>query len=105
LATSSTIDLRAATTTFQTLPLPPETKQKLKEQQTQKEANDEATDTKQDNHVPIWKREPDIVLPLLFEALMDVTIEEKDVTVTLRAPGTISGKHALHTFKSLTSYF
>lgn len=35
----------------------------------------------------------DIILPLLFEVIINITIQGKPKNVTLRAPGTISGKH------------
>jgi hypothetical protein len=37
-------------------------------------------------------KEEDVILPLLFEAVLHITIQDRPETVTLRAPGTISGK-------------
>jgi hypothetical protein len=37
-------------------------------------------------------KEEDVILPLLFEAVLHVTIQDRPESVTLRAPGTISGK-------------
>jgi hypothetical protein len=34
----------------------------------------------------------EVILPLLFEAVLNITIQGRPETVTLRAPGTISGK-------------
>jgi hypothetical protein len=36
--------------------------------------------------------EDEVILPLLFEAVLHITIQGRPETVTLRAPGTISGK-------------
>jgi hypothetical protein len=37
-------------------------------------------------------KEDEVILPLLFEAVLHITIQGRPETVTLRAPGTISGK-------------
>lgn len=42
-------------------------------------------------------KDADVILPLLFEVKLKVSIQSKDDTVTLRAPGTISGKY-LHVY-------
>jgi hypothetical protein len=36
--------------------------------------------------------EDEVILPLLFEAVLHINIQDRPETVTLRAPGTISGK-------------
>ena len=36
--------------------------------------------------------DPDVILPLLFEIDLKIAVQNKDCTVTLRAPGTISGE-------------
>lgn len=38
-------------------------------------------------------KDADVILPLLFEVELKVSIQSKDDTVTLRAPGTISGMY------------
>mmetsp|Transcript_25564 Transcript_25564/g.38023 ORF Transcript_25564/g.38023 Transcript_25564/m.38023 type:complete len:821 (-) Transcript_25564:618-3080(-) len=74
LATSSSILLTAVVTTFQPLNLPPEVKAKVEAEKKE------------------GKSENDVVLPIIFEALTDVTIQGQPFTVPLRAPGTISAK-------------
>ena len=62
---SSIIKVDSAKTTFKTLPLP------------ESAANQ--------------PKEADVILPLLLEVDLQVSIQNKDDTVTLRAPGTIAG--------------
>lgn len=38
-------------------------------------------------------KEGDVILPLLFEVVLNVSVQDKEERVTLRAPGTISGKN------------
>lgn len=38
-------------------------------------------------------KESDVILPLLFEVVLNVSVQDKEERVILRAPGTISGKH------------
>jgi hypothetical protein len=47
-------------------------------------------------------KEADVILPLLLEVDMQVSIQSKNDTVTLRAPGTISGKYTV--LLSLTAF-
>lgn len=63
---SCSIKLKSTTTTFKTLPLPPSTRGQPKE--------------------------ADAILPLLFEARLKLSIQDKEETVSLRAPGTIAGE-------------
>jgi hypothetical protein len=66
---SSTINVISAKTTFKTLAMP-------------KSAVGHA-------------KEADVILPLLLEVDMQVSIQSKSDTVTLRVPGTISGKYTV----------
>lgn len=63
---SCSVKLKTTTTTFQTLPLPDSARGQPKE--------------------------ADAILPLLFEAQIQLSIHDKVETVSLRAPGTIAGK-------------
>lgn len=63
---SAKIKADSTETSFQTLPLPPSAAGKPKD--------------------------ADVILPLLFEAHMHITIQDKSETVLIRAPGTVSGK-------------
>lgn len=63
---SSNIEIKSTETSFKTLPLPDEARSQPKE--------------------------ADVILPLLFEAKLQVSIQGKDDSVFLRAPGTISGE-------------
>jgi hypothetical protein len=63
---ASIIKVDSATTTFKTLPLP-------------------ESAASQPKHA-------DVILPLLLEVDLQISIQKKDDSVTLRAPGTISGK-------------
>lgn len=63
---SSIIKVQSAHTTFKTIPLPESAAGQPKEM--------------------------DVILPLILEVDMKVSIQSKEDTVTLRAPGTISGK-------------
>lgn len=62
---SSTIEVKFANTTFKTLPLPDSARTQPKE--------------------------ADVILPLLFEAMIHITIDGKNDIVPIRAPGTIAG--------------
>lgn len=82
LATSSAINLTAVVTKFQTLKLPPELlAQAAQEQQ---ETNKEK---KEDGDLDTIE----IVCPLLYEAVIDVTIQGQEETFKLRAAGTMKG--------------
>jgi hypothetical protein len=63
---SSNIEIKSTETNFKTLSLPDEARSHPKE--------------------------ADVILPLLFEAKLQVSIQGKDDSVFLRAPGTISGE-------------
>ena len=63
---ASSIKIDSAETSFKTLPLP-----------------DAAAEQAKDNGV---------ILPLLFEVVLHATVQEKQESVTLRAPGTVTGK-------------
>jgi hypothetical protein len=63
---SSTIEVKSATTSFKTLPLPDSARSQPKE--------------------------ADVILPLLFEAMIHIIIEGKNDVVPIRAPGTIAGR-------------
>lgn len=63
---SCSVKLKSTTTTFQTLPLPDSARGQPKE--------------------------ADAILPLLFEAQLQLSIHDKTETVSLRAPGTIAGE-------------
>jgi len=41
-------------------------------------------------NIPKEDDDPDVILPLLFEVHMKITVQSKDCTVTLRAPGTVA---------------
>jgi hypothetical protein len=63
---SCSIILKSTATTFKTLPMPPSARGQPKE--------------------------ADAILPLLFEAQLKISIQDKEDTVSLRAPGTIAGE-------------
>jgi len=63
---SSNIKVLSAATLFKTLPLPESTQ----------------------GH----SKEADVILPLLFEVILKVSVQDNEESVTLRAPGTISGR-------------
>jgi hypothetical protein len=63
---SSNIEILSTTTSFKTLPLPDSAKSHPKE--------------------------ADVILPLLFEANLNISVQGRQDSVFLRAPGTISGK-------------
>ena len=67
---SAKLKVLTAETTYRTLPLP-----------------ESATGVK--------PKDADVILPLLFEVVLLMSIQEKDETVTLRAPGTIAGEFVL----------
>lgn len=62
---SCSIKLKSTTTSFKTLPLPDSARGQPKE--------------------------ADVILPLLFEAQIQLSIQDKDDVVSLRAPGTVAG--------------
>lgn len=62
---SSTIEMHSALTTLKTLPLPDAAKMQPKV--------------------------ADVILPVLYEATLEITVQGRHDTVTLRAPGTVSG--------------
>ena len=47
--------------------------------------------------------DPDVILPMIAEVDLNIAVHGKNCTVTLRAPGTISGE--LCFFVSLIDYF
>lgn len=51
-------------------------------------------------NLPRKDDDPDIILPLLFEVHMKIIVQSKECTVTLRAPGTVSGE-----FLNFFTYF
>lgn len=56
------------------------------------------TDTVTDNAAKkkIFSAEDcDLVLPVIFEAVVDVTLQGQQVTLKLRSPGTIAGKFVI----------
>lgn len=63
---SASIKIKSSVSSFKTLPLPDSCKGQPKE--------------------------ADVILPLLFEVVMEVSVQDRTDTITLRAPGTISGK-------------
>jgi hypothetical protein len=63
---SASIKIKSSISTFRTLPLPESCKGQAKE--------------------------ADVILPLLFEVALEVSLQDRTDSVTLRAPGTISGK-------------
>ena len=98
LATGASIDMTAVTTTFVTLELPRETKARLDAEHRKKREEMRASaverGTVQMSRTPGegGDENRDVVLPLIFEAVVDVNIQGQEITVKLRAPGTISGK-------------
>lgn len=77
LATSNSISLSAIETKFQALKLPPEIALSLHK-------DDQENSSKKSSNSPV-----EIILPLLFEVVMDLTIQRQQLTSKLRAPGTI----------------
>ena len=63
---SSKVEIVSTVTSFKTLPLPDSAKAHAKE--------------------------ADVILPLLFEANMTISLQGKNESVLLRAPGTVAGK-------------
>ena len=63
---SASIQVKNAVTNFKTLPMP--------------------------NAAEGQPREADVILPLLFEVVLNLSLKENSEAVTLRAPGTISGE-------------
>ena len=74
---SSIVKVDSARTTFKTLPLP--------------------------ESAVGQPKEADVILPLLLEVEMEVSIQSKQHTITLRAPGTISGES--HKWEGFVSFF
>lgn len=68
---SAKIKCESTKTVFKTLPLPPSAAGKPKE--------------------------ADVILPLLFEAHIELSIQEKSEIILVRAPGTVSGKYTFKT--------
>ena len=71
LATSHSLHLSSIITTFQALPKPPSYTSNRNKQQSDNEA--------------------DLILPLLFEAVMTVSIHDNNLPVKLRCPGIVLG--------------
>lgn len=98
LATGASINMTAMATTFQTLDLPAETKAALEKERRKKRVAKKGAATgegggsnaQQKENSKSGEEERDVVLPLVFEAIIDVTIQGQQVTVNLRAPGTVS---------------
>jgi len=74
LATSHSLHLSSITTTFQALAKPPSITGNNKQQST---------------------NEADLILPLLFEAVMTVSIHDNNLPVKFRCPGIVLGKFSL----------
>ena len=89
LATSSAIDLSKITLSFQTLDLPPAMKAQLEHEKRAKAAAREAGTLTEAQKA---ERDCDLVLPLIFEANIDVNLQGQTVSVQLRAPGTVGGE-------------
>lgn len=92
LATSSAIDLSKIVMSFQTLDLPAAMKAQLEQEKRAKAAAREAgtlTDAQK------AERDCDLVLPLIFEANIDVNLQGQTMSVQLRAPGTVGGEYLL----------
>ena len=66
---SAAITIKSSISSFKTLPLPDSCKGQAKE--------------------------ADVVLPLLFEVALEISLQDRTDSVTLRAPGTVSGKALL----------
>lgn len=86
LATSSAIDLSKIVMSFQTLDLPPAMKAQLEQEKRAKAAAREAGTLTEAQKA---ERDCDLVLPLIFEANIDVNLQGQTVSVQLRAPGTV----------------
>lgn len=52
-------------------------------------------------NMPKKAGDPDVILPLLFEADMKITVQSKECTVTLRAPGTVCANFDRNEDKSI----
>lgn len=89
LATSSAIDLSKIVMSFQTLDLPPAMKAQLEQEKRAKAAAREAGTLTEAQKA---ERDCDLVLPLIFEANIDVNLQGQSVSVQLRAPGTVGGE-------------
>ena len=90
LATSSAIDLSKIVMSFQTLDLPPAMKAQLEQEKSAKAAAREAGTLTEAQKA---ERDCDLVLPLIFEANIDVNLQGQTVSVQLRAPGTVGGEY------------
>ena len=90
LATSSAIDLSKIVMSFQTLDLPPAMKAQLEQEKNAKAAAREAGTLTEAQKA---ERDCDLVLPLIFEANIDVNLQGQTVSVQLRAPGTVGGEY------------
>jgi len=86
LATSSAIDLSKIVMSFQTLDLPPAMKAQLEQEKRAKAAARAAGTLTEAQKA---ERDCDLVLPLIFEANIDVNLQGQTVSVQLRAPGTV----------------
>lgn len=67
---SASIKIKSAQSTFRTLPMPESAAGKAKE--------------------------ADVILPLLFEVVLEISLQDRPDSVTLRAPGTISGTSSVY---------
>ena len=76
LATSHSLHLSSVTTTFHTLSKPT-----IENTAAQKDDNKNKDHEEADN----------LILPLLFEAVMTVSIQDQDLPVKLRCPGIVQG--------------
>lgn len=92
LATSSAIDLSKIVMSFQTLDLPPAMKAQLEQEKRAKAAAREAGTLTEAQKA---ERDCDLVLPLIFEANIDVNLQGQTVSVQLRAPGTVGGEYCV----------
>lgn len=92
LATSSAIDLSKIVMSFQTLDLPPAMKAQLEQEKRAKAAAREAGTLTEAQKA---ERDCDLVLPLIFEANIDVNLQGQTVAVQLRAPGTVGGEYCV----------
>ena len=92
LATSSAIDLSKIVMSFQTLDLPAAMKAQLEQEKRAKAAAREAGTLTEAQKA---ERDCDLVLPLIFEANIDVNLQGQTMSVQLRAPGTVGGEYLL----------
>lgn len=92
LATSSAIELTKVNMRFQTLELPPAMKAQLEEEKRAKAAARAAGTLTEEQKA---ERDCDIVLPLIFEADIDISLQGQSVSIQLRAPGTVGGEYII----------